>query len=146
MNSLGNRSTFTDGNNITFLDSETWRTMSDNVGMSLFVSIILFDKVEIISSNNKSVFHLVWDNHSSKDFSSDADISSEWTFFINIVSLNSFFGSFEAKSNIFVISDTFSSFRDKEFLVVLENTSLFLIGVFFLFDHVKRFIIFRFII
>jgi hypothetical protein len=50
--------------------------------------------------------------------------------------LDGFFGSFEAKTDVSEISDSFSSFREEEFLVVVENSGLFLISLFFLLDHV----------
>lgn len=77
--------------------------------MSLLVSIVLLDVVEIVSSDNNSVSHLVGNDHCSEDLSSDADISSEWALFVDVVSLNGFLWGFEAKSDISVISDTLSS-------------------------------------
>ncbi len=109
MNSLGQRSALSNSDNISFLNSEAWRTVSNDVGMSLLVSIVLLNVVEIVSSDNNSVSHFVRDNHGSKDLSSNAYISSEWAFFVNIVSLNGFFWGFETKSDISVVSDTFSS-------------------------------------
>ena len=137
MNSLGKRSAFSNGDNISLLDSEAWRAVSNDVSMSLLISVILLNIVEIVSSNNDSVFHLVGrDGHGSKDLSSDVDISSEWTFLVNVVSLNSFFGSFESETDVSEISDSFSSLGEEEFLVVVEDSGLFLIGLFFLLDHV----------
>jgi hypothetical protein len=52
VNSLSKRSALTDGNNVTFLDSETRRAVSNNVSVSLFISVILFDIVEIVSSDD----------------------------------------------------------------------------------------------
>jgi hypothetical protein len=51
----------------------------------------------------------VGNDHGSEDLSSDADISSEWALFVDVVSLNGFLWGFEAKSDISVISDSLSS-------------------------------------
>ena len=112
MDSLGEWSAFSNSNNISFLDSEAWRTMSNDVFMSLFISIVFLDVVEIISSDDDGVSHFVRDNHSSKNFSSNANITSEWAFLVNIISLNGFFRGFEAKSDVSVISNTFSGFGE----------------------------------
>lgn len=136
VNSLGEWSALSDGNDVTFLNSETRRAVGDDVSVSLLISVILFDVVEIVSSDNESVLHLVGDDHGSKDFSSNADIASEWTLLVNIVSLDGLFGSFESKTDVSEISDSFSSFGDDEFLVAVEYSGLFLISLFFLFDHV----------
>ncbi len=146
MDGLSEGSALSDSDDITFLDSETRRAVSNEVSVSLFISIVLFDIVEIVSSDNDGIFHLVRDDHSSKDFSSNADISSEGTFFVNVISLNGFLGGFESESDISEVSDSLSSLREEEFLIAIENSGLFLVSLFFLFDHVMRFINFRFII
>ncbi len=65
VNGLGKGSALSNGDNITLLDSETRGAMSDDVSMSLLVSIVLFDIVEIVSSDDQGVFHLVRDDHGS---------------------------------------------------------------------------------
>jgi len=55
-------SAFSDSDNISFLDSESGGTMSREILMSLFVSVIFFDVMEIISSDNDGVSHLSGDN------------------------------------------------------------------------------------
>ena len=109
MDGLGKWSALSDSNDVTFLDSETRGAMSNEVSMSLLVSIVLLDEVEVVSSDDDGVSHLVGDDHGSKDFSSNADISSEWALLVNVVALNGFLGGFEAKSDVSVVSDTLSS-------------------------------------
>ena len=146
MDSLGQRSALSDGDDITLLDSEARRAVSDDVCVSLLVSVVLLDEVEVVSSDDDGVSHLVGDDHGSENLSSDADISSEGALLVDVVSLDGLLGGFEAESDLPVVSDSLSSLGEEELFVVLENTGLFLISLFFLFDHIERFIIFRFII
>lgn len=112
MNGLGKWSALSDGDDVSFLDSETRGAVGNDVLMSLLVSIVLLDVVEIVSSDNDGVSHLMRDDHGSKDFSSNADISSEWALLVDVVTLNGFLGGFEAKSDVSIVSDTLSSLRE----------------------------------
>lgn len=69
--------------------------VSSDCSMSLLISVILFDEMDIVSSNNNRVSHLCGNNNSLEDFSSNAHIASERTLFIDIGSLNCFFGGSE---------------------------------------------------
>ncbi len=65
MDGLGKWSALSDGNNVTFFDSETRGAVGDEVFVSLLVSIVLLDEVEVVSSDNDGVSHLVGDDHGS---------------------------------------------------------------------------------
>ena len=67
-----------------------------NVGVLLFVSVVLGDIMEIISSDNDGSLHLGGDNQSLQDSSSDVDLASEGTFLIDVVSFDSFLGGLES--------------------------------------------------
>lgn len=93
--------------------------------MSLLISVILFDEMDIVSSNDNSVLHFSRNNNSLKDLSSNANVACEGALLINISSINGFFRSSESKTNVFIVSNSsFSSTLDE--LSVLEESSLFL--------------------
>lgn len=126
VNSLGKRSAFSNNCNITNFDLMGRRAVSGNVSVSLFISVVFGDVVKIISSDDDGSGHFSWDNDALEDFSSDTDIAGEGTFFIDVVSFDGLLRGFEAKSDIFVIPDTWWSFLSKEFFAVKENIILFL--------------------
>ena len=57
VNSLAEGSAFTNDNNISFLDGKSWRAVDWDVSVSFFVSIVFWDVVKIVSSDNNSSLH-----------------------------------------------------------------------------------------
>jgi len=101
------------------------RAVNRDSSMSLLISVILFDEMNVVSSNNNSVLHFGRNNNSLKDLSSNANVACEGALLINISSFNGFFRSSESETNVFIISNaSFSSALDE--LSVLEESSLFL--------------------
>ena len=103
--------------------------------MSLLISIVLLNKVEIVSSDDDSVSHLMGDDHASKNLSSYSDVASEWTFLINIISFDGFLWGFEAKTDFSEVSWDLLVLRDHKLLVVGEYSFLLLVTMFSLLDH-----------
>ena len=52
--------------------------------MSLFVSVVLWNVVKIISSDNNGSLHFCGDTDSLEDFTSDGYVAGEWAFLINV--------------------------------------------------------------
>ncbi len=102
---------------------ESGSAVSSDCSMSLLISVILFDEMDIVSSNDNGVSHLCGNHNTLEDFSSNANIACERTLFINISSANGLLGSFEAKTNVLVVSNASFSSTFNE-LSVLEETSL----------------------
>ena len=98
--------------------------MDSHSSMSLLISVILFDEVDVVSSNDDGVLHFGRNNKSLEDLSSNANVASERTLSINISSLDSLFGSSESETNVLVVSNSCfgSAFNE---LSVLEEPSLF---------------------
>ena len=109
--------------------------MGDDVGVSLLVPVVLLDVVQVVSSEDNGVSHLVGDDHSSEDLSSDGDISGEGTLLVHVVSLDGLLGSGEAQSDVLEVSDLFLVLGDKESLGVGVNSLLLLVAVLSLFNH-----------
>ena len=100
--------------------------VSSDCSMSLLISVILFDEMDIVSSNNNGVLHLCGNHNTLEDLSSNANIACERALFIYISSTNGLLRSFETKTNVLVVSNAgFSSTLDE--LSVLEETSLLFI-------------------
>ena len=56
--SLGKRSALANSNDITDFDTESWRAVSRNSVVTLLKTIVLFDVMEIVTSDNDCASHL----------------------------------------------------------------------------------------
>ena len=63
--------------------------MAGEVVMSLLVSLVFPDVVQIVSANDESSLHLHALNNASQDTTTDGDIPCERTLFVDVGSLNS---------------------------------------------------------
>jgi len=84
--------------------------------MALLKSVILLDVMEEITANDNSVSHFSGDHNTLEDSSTDADVTGEWTFLVNISSLDCGLGGLEAEPNFFVVSDAGGRLLGEEFL------------------------------
>ena len=101
--SLGNWSALADGHDITDSGSlESWRKMSRQVVMSLLESVVLLDVMQVISSKDNSSAHLVGENDTLEDSTSDGNVGGEWALVVNVVSFNG--GSWGLEAYILSIS------------------------------------------
>jgi len=75
--SLAQRSALTDCDNITLLNTESWGNVGGQIAVSLLISGVFGDKVEVFSSNDDRSVHLCRDDLAGQDSSSDGDHSSE---------------------------------------------------------------------
>lgn len=84
--------------------------------------------MKIISPDNNCSGHFHLENCASKQTSTNAHITSEWTFFVNVSAFNGFFRGLKPKSNIPYISQRFLLLLDsfQGFLPVQENSRLLL--------------------
>jgi len=77
---LAERSALTYRDNIADHHScESWTQVCWQVVMSLLKSVVLFNVMEVISSQNNSSLHLVGQHDTLEDSSSDAHVRGEWT-------------------------------------------------------------------
>lgn len=98
-NSLGKRSALTNNNNVTFLNTECWRNVGGNVLVSLLVSVVFWNKVEVVSSDDDGSVHFGGDNSTSQNLTSDGDLTSEWTLLVDVRALDGRLGSLEAQTD-----------------------------------------------
>lgn len=70
--------------------NETRAEMCSQILVSLFVSVVFWYVVEVISSYDDCSFHFDGCDLSSENFASDGYVSCEWAFLIDIMSLDGF--------------------------------------------------------
>ena len=100
--------------------------------MAFLESVVFSDVMKVITTDDDVVLHLVGDNDTLENSSSDGDVSSEGAFVVNPLAFNCFFGSLEAESDFLVESNTTASLFGDKLFAVKENSNLFLIGFFVL--------------
>ena len=72
-NSLGDWSTLTDGNNVTDLDTESWGNVNWDVLVSLFVSVVLWNVMQVSPSDDNGTVHLGGDDGTGQDLTTDGN-------------------------------------------------------------------------
>lgn len=127
-NSLTQRTALSDGYNITILYGEGWGAVSGNILVSLLKTTVLGNVVKVISPYNNCALHLGGANQSSKDTSTNGNVSSEGTLLVNKVSLNSTIGSLDSKSNLLDETHGFLTLSSNGTLTGDENGLLSLVG------------------
>lgn len=88
-NGLGDWSTLTNGNNVTNLDTESWGDVDWDVLVSLFVSVVLWNVVQVVSSDDDGTVHSGGDNGTSQDLTTDGNGTDKWTLLVNVRTFNS---------------------------------------------------------
>lgn len=72
--------------------------------MTLLVSVVFWNVVQIVSSDDDGTVHLGRDNSSGQDSTSDGNQSSEWTFLVDVRTLDSGFRGLESQTGILIPS------------------------------------------
>jgi len=62
---------------VTLLNTESWRNVRSKVLVSLLVSGVLGDEVEVFSADDKCAVHLGGDDGAGQDTATDGDETSE---------------------------------------------------------------------
>jgi len=74
----------TNGDLVTLLNTECWRDVCCEVLVSLLVTGVLGNEVEVLAANDKSTVHLRGNNGASEDTSTDGNKTSERAFLVCI--------------------------------------------------------------
>lgn len=98
--------------------------MSSQVTVSLLITIVLLNVVQIVTTDDNSAFHLVRNDNSSEDATTNRNAPSEGALLINVSTSNGLLRSLETKTNILVPTGTLTLGDDA--LVVLEDGLLLL--------------------
>lgn len=100
--SLAQRSALSNGNLVTLLNTESWGDVSRQVAVPLLVTVVLWDVVEVIPSDDDGTVHLGGDDSSGEDTATDGDETGEWALFVDVGSLNGGLWGLEAQTNVLV--------------------------------------------
>jgi hypothetical protein len=73
-----------------------------NVGVTLLITLVFLNVMEVISAHNDGSVHLGALNLATKDTAADRDVSSEWALLIDVVTLNSLLGGLETETDRFI--------------------------------------------
>ena len=77
-----------------------------DVSMSLFITIVFWNIVKIVTSDNNGSLHLGGDDDTLEDLASDGNTAGEGAFFVDVFRFDGFFGSFESQSDVLEVSDS----------------------------------------
>ena len=75
--SLAQWSALANGNLITLLNTESWRDVRSEVLVSLLISGVFGDKVEVFSTDDEGSVHLGGDDSSGQDTTTDGNETGE---------------------------------------------------------------------
>ena len=74
--------------------------------MSLLISVVFGDIVEIVTSDHNGSLHLGGDDDTLEDLASDGNTAGEGAFFVYVFGFDGFLGSFESQSDVLEVPDT----------------------------------------
>jgi hypothetical protein len=103
-NGLRQWSTLTNGNQVTFLDTESWGNVGSQVFVTLLVSVVFWNVVQVVTSDNDGTVHLGGHNCTRQDLTSDGNLTNEWTLLVNVRTLNSGLWGLETQTDLLVPS------------------------------------------
>ena len=132
LHSLGQRTALSNGHNITILDIEAGAAMSMNVFVTLLVTLVLGNVVEVIPTHDNSALHLGRDDKSLENLTTNGDITNKRTLLVDVGSLNGSIGGFDTESDILDPAHGLDLFGVDVTLAGNENGILRLIGFFVL--------------
>jgi len=129
--SFGERAALPNGHNVTGFNTEARGAVGGNVLVSLLISAIFPDKVEVVSANDNRALHFSGSNHPSENTSTDRNVSGEGALLIDVSTFNGLAGGFESQSNIAIVTASLL-LRNGTALGVQDDGILFLEGLFVL--------------
>lgn len=103
-NGLGDWSTLTNGNDVTDLDTESWRNVDWDVLVSLLVSVVLWNVVQVVSSDDDGTVHLGGDNNTGQDLTTDGNKTSEWALLVNVSTFDGGLWGLETQTSVLIPS------------------------------------------
>lgn len=103
-NSLGQRSALANSDDITLLDTESWRNVSGNVLVSLLESVVFWNVVQVVSSDDDGSVHLGGDNSTGQNLTSDRDLTNKWALLVDVGTIDGGLRGLETKTDLLVPS------------------------------------------
>lgn len=100
--SLAQRPALSNGNLVTLLNTEGWGDVGGEVLVSLLVTGVLGDEVEVLAADDDGTVHLGGHNSAGQDTSTDGDETGEGALLVDVLALNGSLGGTEAQTDILV--------------------------------------------
>lgn len=130
---LSKGTALTNGNGVTFLNTESGGDVSSKGTVTLLETVVLGDVVHVITADNESTLHLESTDNTLEDATTNGDIRGERALLVNVRTKDSGLGGLEAKANALVVADgllggTLGEDSLKVNLLVGSNASLLLVG------------------
>mmetsp|Transcript_25449 Transcript_25449/g.43446 ORF Transcript_25449/g.43446 Transcript_25449/m.43446 type:complete len:231 (-) Transcript_25449:72-764(-) len=100
LNSLGQRTALSNGDNITLLHAKAGTAVSMNVLVTFLETTVLLDVVKVVPPHNDGALHLGRDDKSLQDLTTDGNVASEWALLVNVGSLDGGVGGLDAQSDV----------------------------------------------
>jgi hypothetical protein len=79
---LAQRPALSNGNLITLLNTESWRNMRSKVFVSLLISSVLGNEVQVFSADDECAMHLGGNDGTGQDTATDRDETSKWALLV----------------------------------------------------------------
>ena len=94
-----------DNDNVTFLDCKCGGAVHWDISVSLLVSVVFGDVVEIVSSDDDGSLHFCGNTNTLEDLASDGDVGGEGALLVDVSGFDGLLGGFESKTDILEVSD-----------------------------------------
>lgn len=127
---LGQGTALSNSDNITLLDREARTAVGVNILVTLLITLVLGDVVEVVPANDNCTLHLGGDDKALDNLTTNGNVSGEGALLVNVVALNGCIGGFDSKPDVFDPSHGLHLFSVDITLTGNENCILRLVGFF----------------
>ena len=108
--SLGKRAALSDGDDISLLDGrESGGQVGRDVAVTLLETSVLGDEVKVITTEDDGALHLVGNNNSTEDTSTDRDSSGPGALVVDVLTVDRSSGSLNSQADVLVPSGATSA-------------------------------------
>lgn len=102
--SLAEGSALANGDLVTLLNTESGGDVSGNVLVSLLITRVLGDKMQVLSSDDDGAVHLGGNDGTGQDTATDRDETSERALLVDVAALNGGLGGSETQTDVLIPS------------------------------------------
>jgi len=93
-----------DGDHLSLGDLEGRREMRRDVLVSLLVSVVLLDVVQVVTANDDGAVHLGRDHGAAEDATTNAHVAGERALLVDVVAGDGGLGRLEAETDVLVVA------------------------------------------
>lgn len=125
---------FSNGNRVARIDTdESGAKVGSQIFVALFITIVLWNKVKIVTTKNNCALHFGAHHDTGENTATNGHVRCEWTFFVNVFSLDGFTWRLESKTNLLVpaVVGAFHCNLLGEVAFAIQENALLLLECFF---------------